>query len=223
MTLDFVMGFGGLWSFCQGAFFGIAAYTNAILITRLGITSFWVSAPAGILVAGLAACLFGFLALRVSAIYFLIITFALGQLLYSVVLKWKTVTGGTDGQWEGDVDLWLNTGNDASGKAQFMNAGVIGGAGTDARGLDLGQLNPDVDSYRDVLFGNYEGQLYGLFADLTDTDGDGIIDDFDNAPLHPNAPRLDMNTDGGINRLDQLDNDHDGVGECRADVFGRTR
>jgi hypothetical protein len=123
------------------------------------------------------------------------------------------VTGGTDGLWDGQVDLWLNTGNDASGRPRFMNAGIIGGAGTDARGLALGQLNPAIDAYRDVVFGNYEGDLNGLFADLTDTDGDGIVDRFDNAPLYPNAPRLDMNTDGGINRLDQLDNDNDGIGD----------
>ena len=92
-------------------------------------------------------------------------------------------------------------------------AGVIGSAGTDARGLAAGQLNPTVDSVPDVVFGNYEGNLYGLFPDMTDTDGDGIIDDIDNAPLHANAPRIDMNTDGGINHLDQLDNDNDGVGD----------
>ena len=123
------------------------------------------------------------------------------------------VSGGTDLQWEGQVDLWLNAGLDDANRPTFQNAGIIGGAGTDARGLAVGQLNPSIDGYRDVVFGNFEGDLYGLFADLLDTDGDGIVDRFDNAPLIPNAPRLDMNTDGGINRWDQLDNDHDGVGD----------
>lgn len=123
------------------------------------------------------------------------------------------VTGNCDGTWEGMVDLWLNTGNDGSGRPEFMNAGIIGGAGTDARGIATGQLNSAVDSYRDIVFGNFEASLYGLWGDQTDTDTDGIVDRFDNAPQHPNAPRLDMNTDGGINRLDQLDNDHDGIGD----------
>lgn len=123
------------------------------------------------------------------------------------------VTGGTDGTWDGQVDLWLNTGNDSSGRPQFANGGIIGGAGTDARGLAVGQFNSRTDSYADLLFGNYEGNIYVLLTDRLDTDGDGIIDRYDNAPTIPNAPRLDMNTDGGLNRYDQLDNDADGIGD----------
>ncbi len=121
--------------------------------------------------------------------------------------------GGTDTTWEGKVDLWLNTGLDGADRPIFNSVGIIGGAGTDSRGLALGQLNPTDDDYLDIVFGNFEGDIYGLFTDILDTDGDGIIDRFDNAPLFPNAPRLDMNTDGGINYLDQLDNDHDGIGD----------
>ncbi|MHC4619904.1 MAG: FG-GAP-like repeat-containing protein [Planctomycetota bacterium] len=123
------------------------------------------------------------------------------------------VTGGSDGEWDGVVDLWLNTGNDASGRPQFLSAGNIGSGGTDARGLTVGQVNPSQDSFLDVVFGNFEGTIYGLLTDREDTDGDGIIDFYDNAPLHSNAPRLDMNIDGGRNYLDQLDNDHDAVGD----------
>ena len=121
--------------------------------------------------------------------------------------------GGTDGAWDGVVDVWLNTGLDGSDRPRFLNAGIIGGAGTDARGLAAGQLNPAGDSFVDLLFGNYEGEIFALFTRRGDTDGDGIIDIYDNAPAIPNAPRLDINTDGGLNRLDQLDNDHDGIGD----------
>jgi len=124
---------------------------------------------------------------------------------------------GTDGAWNGMVDLWLNTGNDTAGRPQFLYVGIVGGAGTESRGLAIGQLDPLNDNYLDILFGNYQGDLYALFADLADSDGDGIIDTYDNAPLHPNAPRLDMNTDGGINYLDQLDNDHDNIGDPNDD------
>lgn len=123
------------------------------------------------------------------------------------------IAGGSDGNWDGAVDLWLNTGNNTSGYPVFSYAGISGAAGTDARGLAVGQLNPNQDGYLDIVFGNYEGDIYGLFTDLTDSDGDGIIDSYDNAPLHMNAPRLDMNDDGGINYLDQLDNDQDGIGD----------
>jgi hypothetical protein len=121
------------------------------------------------------------------------------------------VTGGSDGLWEGKVDLWLNLGGGFEGG--FLNAGVIGGAGTDVRGLAVGQLNSAEDEYADVVFGNYEGQLHALFVSIKDSDGDGIVDAFDNAPQDYNPPRLDMNIDGGVNYLDQLDNDNDGVGD----------
>jgi hypothetical protein len=123
------------------------------------------------------------------------------------------VAGGADGIWDGQVDLWLNTGLDGADRPTFNNAGIVGGSGTDSRGLALGQLNLSDDGYLDIVFGNFQGEIYGLFTDILDSDGDGIIDRFDNAPGFPNAPRLDMNTDGGINYLDQLDNDHDGIGD----------
>lgn len=119
------------------------------------------------------------------------------------------VTGGGELTWEGKVDLWLNTGNDTNGWPRFLYAGIIGGAGTDARGLALGHINPSTDAFLDIVFGNYEAAISGLITDRADTDGDGIIDLYDNAPDHSNAPRLDMNDDGGINSLDQLDNDQD--------------
>jgi branched-chain amino acid transport system permease protein len=58
-----------------------------------GITSFWVGLPLGIVVAAVIAALFGFISLRVSGMYFLLVTFALAQLLYSVAWNW----------------LWLNS------------------------------------------------------------------------------------------------------------------
>lgn len=97
MSLDILVGYSGLWSFGHAALFGVGAYTTGILITRFGITSFWLSAPSGILMAVLAACVFGVIALRVSAIYFLLITFALGQLVFSIAMKWVPMTGGSDG------------------------------------------------------------------------------------------------------------------------------
>jgi hypothetical protein len=120
---------------------------------------------------------------------------------------------GNAGSGDGAVTLWVNEGLDAENRPRFTKAGVIGSAGTDARGLAVGQFNPTADSVADILFGNYEGQIHALFPNLSDRDDDGVIDANDNAPDHPNAPRLDMNTDLGINYRDQLDNDGDGTGD----------
>ena len=99
MSLDIVFGYAGLWSFCHAAIFGVAGYTAGILAISLGITNFWLTASAGILMAGVTAAIFGVIALRVSKLYFLIVTLALGQLIYGIALQWKSVTNGYDGLW----------------------------------------------------------------------------------------------------------------------------
>jgi hypothetical protein len=125
----------------------------------------------------------------------------------------QTGIGSGSQVFPAEVEVWLNEGLDAQDRPIFTSGGVVGGVGNDPRGLALGQLNPDFDLAVDIAFGNTEGDVYGLFADLVDGDGDGIIDDLDNAPLIFNPPIVDMNTDGGINRFDQLDADADGVGD----------
>jgi branched-chain amino acid transport system permease protein len=97
MSLDLLVGYAGLWSFCQAALFGVAAYTTAILIAKYDVASFWLTAPASVLAAMLASAVIGFIALRVSAIYFLLITLALGQLVYGVAVRWREVTAGSIG------------------------------------------------------------------------------------------------------------------------------
>jgi branched-chain amino acid transport system permease protein len=101
MSLDLLVGYTGLLAFGHAAFFGIGAYTAGILIKHYGVTSFWLSAPAGVLMAVLAACVFGLVALRVSDIYFLLITLAIGQLVYGMVHTsvgpLGAMTGGSDG------------------------------------------------------------------------------------------------------------------------------
>lgn len=93
MSLDLLFGYGGLSSLGQAAYFGVGGYTVAVLMYHYGVKSFWIGAPLGILTAALTAAIFGIIALRVSGIYFLLITFALGQLLYSVAWNVKWLNG----------------------------------------------------------------------------------------------------------------------------------
>lgn len=97
MSLNLLWGYTGLFSLGHAGFFGVAGYTSGLLMTRLGIESLWFILPAGTLMAGLTAAVIGTIVLRVTGIYFLLITFAMGQLLYSVALKWAPVTGGANG------------------------------------------------------------------------------------------------------------------------------
>jgi branched-chain amino acid transport system permease protein len=99
ISLDVIYGYTGLFSLGHAAFFGAGGYTVGILMVRYGIDSFWIGAPLAILMASFVAAIFGVIALRVSGIYFLLVTFALGELLVSLATKWKflSTTGSTEG------------------------------------------------------------------------------------------------------------------------------
>lgn len=97
MSLDLIFGFTGLLSLGHAAYFGVGGYTAAALMVRCGINSFWIVAPCVILVTAFVAVIFGYIALRVSGMYFLLVTFALGQLIYGLAWKLIWITGGSDG------------------------------------------------------------------------------------------------------------------------------
>ncbi len=94
MSLDVIFGYTGLISLGHAAYFGVGSYAVGILTLRYGIESFWIVAPLAILMAAFVAAAFGLVVLRISGIYFLMTTFALGQLLVSIAVKWYSLTGG---------------------------------------------------------------------------------------------------------------------------------
>ncbi len=96
MSLDLLLGFTGLMSLGHAAFFGLGAYAVAVLGTQFGVNA-WLGVAAGIVVAGGGAALIGFFCVRTAGIPFLMLTLAFSQLVFSVALKWRDVTGGSDG------------------------------------------------------------------------------------------------------------------------------
>jgi branched-chain amino acid transport system permease protein len=102
MSLDLLLGYTGLPSFGHAAFFGLGAYIVAYVSSRselaLDLTgNVLITLPLVMLGTGLIALLIGFFALRTTGIYFLMITLAFGQMLFSVAIRWSNVTGGSDG------------------------------------------------------------------------------------------------------------------------------
>jgi branched-chain amino acid transport system permease protein len=89
MSLDVIYGYAGLFSMGHAACFGVGGYTVGLLMVRYGVGSVWLGAPLAVLTATLVAALFGLIVLRVSGVYFLLVTFALGEVLVSVATKWK--------------------------------------------------------------------------------------------------------------------------------------
>jgi ABC-type branched-subunit amino acid transport system ATPase component/ABC-type branched-subunit amino acid transport system permease subunit len=96
LAYDVLLGGTGVLSLGHSAFLGVAAYTTGILLARWR-TPLELSLLAGAL-AGLATSgLLGVLVLRKRGVYLAMLTLALSQVFYYVVLMWTPVTGGTDG------------------------------------------------------------------------------------------------------------------------------
>jgi branched-chain amino acid transport system permease protein len=94
-SLNLVLGYGGMVSFGHAAFFGAGAYIVGIL-TFEGIASAWVTWPAAIAVAALAALVIGAMSLRTRGVYFIMITLAFAQMMYYIFVSMKAY-GGDDG------------------------------------------------------------------------------------------------------------------------------
>lgn len=96
MSLDLLLGYTGLMSLGHAGFFGLGAYVVIVLGALFGLNA-WVGVALGIAAAALAALVIGYFCVRASGIPFLMLTLAFSQLIYSVALKWRDVTGGSDG------------------------------------------------------------------------------------------------------------------------------
>lgn len=83
MSLDLLLGYGGLASFGHAAFFGIGAYAAAILAKHIG-SFIGVVLFGGVLAAAVAALIIGMLSLRTQGLYFMMITLALSQMVFSI-------------------------------------------------------------------------------------------------------------------------------------------
>ncbi len=96
MSLDLLVGYTGLPSLGHSAYFGFAAYAAALVSLRLA-APFGIAAAAGLIAAVAVAGLFNLLALRTAKAYYLMITLALSQVLWSLALSWTEFTGGDNG------------------------------------------------------------------------------------------------------------------------------
>ncbi len=94
---NIVFKYSGLLSFGHAAFFGVAAYAEALLLRAfpaVPVPLLILGAAAG---AGLLGLLLGHVCVRRTGAYFSMTTLAVGAFLYTIAFKWHAVTGGTDG------------------------------------------------------------------------------------------------------------------------------
>jgi branched-chain amino acid transport system permease protein len=95
-SLNLLLGTTGLVSFGHAAYFAVGAYTCAILMKNHG-APFAVGFAASGIVAGIIALVFGFFCVRLTKIYFAMLTLAFAQIVWAICFKWNDVTGGEQG------------------------------------------------------------------------------------------------------------------------------
>lgn len=89
-------GFGGLLSFGHSVFFGIGAYTTALLTIHLGVTP-WIGMFVGAALAAVVGMVFTYPALRLKGVYFTLATFVLTLLVGDLTTHFASLTGGDQG------------------------------------------------------------------------------------------------------------------------------
>lgn len=99
ISYDILLGYTGIVSFGHAMFFGMGAYSTAIMLSKYDhtMTIFLVSILVGMLFAGIVSFLVGLLTLRLKSHFFAMLTLAISGLFLVVAEKWRTVTKGNDG------------------------------------------------------------------------------------------------------------------------------
>lgn len=100
MSVDLLLGFTGLSSMGQAAYFGVGAYLTAVLATKFHFGlgwDFWLVVIMGMAIGAALAAFFGLFAIRAGGVYFLMITLALGQCVWGLAYRWNSLTGGDNG------------------------------------------------------------------------------------------------------------------------------
>jgi len=92
-SLNLSVGFTGLISLAHAGFYGIGAYTAAILSTQFSF-SFWLSIPLAMLISGTIALVVSLIALRTVEDYFIICTLGIQVILFSIMNNWMDLTRG---------------------------------------------------------------------------------------------------------------------------------
>jgi len=95
-SLNFILGFGGIYQFHHAVFYGVGAYGAALMLTKTGFPP-WVGLIVGPLVSAVLSLVMGLICIRLSKLYFGMLQISLGSLVWAVIYRWYSFTGGDDG------------------------------------------------------------------------------------------------------------------------------
>ena len=96
MSLNLLVGFGGMYQFHHAVFYGLGAYTIALLLTKASLPM-WVGFVAGPIAAAGIGLIIGWFCVRLTRLYFGMLQISLGSLIWAIVYRWYKFTGGDDG------------------------------------------------------------------------------------------------------------------------------
>ena len=96
MSLNLVLGHGMIFQFHHGVFYGVGAYTAALILAKTSLPA-WIGFVAGPIAAAVAGLLIGSFCVRLTRLYFGMLQISLGSLIWAIVFRWYSFTGGDDG------------------------------------------------------------------------------------------------------------------------------
>ena len=95
-SLNLALGFGGLYQFHHAVFYGVGAYGAALMMMKTGLSP-WLGFIVGPLIAAALGLVMGLICIRLSKLYFGMLQISLGSLVWAIVYRWYSFTGGDDG------------------------------------------------------------------------------------------------------------------------------
>lgn len=97
ISFNLLLGYAGMLSFGQSAYFSIGAYACSLYLKNVSSSSLFLPLLAAVILSGIAALIIGFFCVKLTRVYFALLTLAFSQLIYAVIHKWYSFTGGDNG------------------------------------------------------------------------------------------------------------------------------
>jgi len=108
MSLNMVVGHGGLFQFHHGVFYGVGAYAFALMLTKTGLPM-WLCFILSPFVAAAVGFLIGWFCVRLASLYFAMLQISLGSLIWAIAFRWYSLTHGDDGLHGIPVPDWISS------------------------------------------------------------------------------------------------------------------
>jgi branched-chain amino acid transport system permease protein len=108
MSLNMVVGHGGLFQFHHGVFYGVGAYAFALMLMNTGLPM-WLCFIISPLIAAAVGFLIGWFCVRLTSLYFGMLQISLGSLIWAIAFRWYDLTHGDDGLHGVPIPDWISS------------------------------------------------------------------------------------------------------------------